>query len=118
MDDMVNMFVTQHGRCAYSGMELRTLRSQDCCTSLERRDNTKGYAKDNCCLICWELQTCDRSSLAAANSVLHGSPQWSVEKYSSLLSWLKEPLVTDWILSRCPTHKDVGNSHGGVCTQH
>lgn len=58
-DTLVNLWETQDGLCAYSGipMTFGSYGDKNWTCSVERIDNTKGYLKGNVCLICYEFNT-------------------------------------------------------------
>ena len=77
--DILQMLLAQSGRCFYSGVPLRYDQPHvDWQMSLERLDNGRWYAKDNCVLIAAEFNTPDNSK-HAVREVL-GSSQWSRAK--------------------------------------
>jgi hypothetical protein len=53
LDDLLSLWNKQSGRCAYTGWELNTHTKSPRLVSLERVDNSIGYVKDNCVLVCW-----------------------------------------------------------------
>jgi hypothetical protein len=78
-DDLLDMLLSQGGRCFYSGMPMEcVLPNSHWRMSLERFDNKKGYMRDNCALIASEFNTPDHSH--AAVSKVHGTAQWSRSK--------------------------------------
>ena len=58
-DDIVQLWESQGGLCAYSGIPMTFGSYEDkwWTCSAERIDNTKGYVKGNVCLICYEFNT-------------------------------------------------------------
>lgn len=50
--DLQDMWNTQNGKCALSGLSMTMDPKQRETVSLERKDPTKGYTKENCILIC------------------------------------------------------------------
>jgi hypothetical protein len=72
--DLIAMFERQGGLCAYSGIPMTfgayTDKWWTC--SPERIDATKGYSVDNVCLICFEFNTPDRSSVAVSTEYCDG----------------------------------------------
>jgi hypothetical protein len=56
-DDLVCIYDNQRGLCHLSGMVMAMRSLTDWMCSIERIDNTKGYTKDNVCLICFEMNT-------------------------------------------------------------
>ncbi len=80
-DDLLNMYVSQKGKCAYSGIPMK-LNGADWTISLERLNPRCGYTLDNIALICGEFNSCDFSVMSA--TATEGS-NWSVEKFQFLL---------------------------------
>ena len=85
LEDMIELFNSQNGLCAYSGIPLKFGSCKDnwWVCSPERLDTTKGYIKGNVCLICHEFNTyvqggCEESS------------GWNKEKIETLKLALKE----------------------------
>lgn len=80
--EIINIFENQGGLCAYSGipMTFGSYKDRYWTCSAERIDATKGYSADNICLICFEFNTPDRSSVAVSEDVVTGSSSWSKEK--------------------------------------
>lgn len=58
-DDILRLWESQGGLCAYSGIPMTFGSYEDkwWTCSAERIDNTKGYVKGNVCLICYEFNT-------------------------------------------------------------
>ena len=85
-DDLYQMVRRQHGRCAYSGVSMET------CTpnshwrmSLERRDNSKGYSKENCVFVAAEFNTGDCSRhRGVRKETVKGTAQWSHQKVQAV----------------------------------
>jgi hypothetical protein len=61
-DDLIDLFKKQRGRCAISGIFLQ-FDGKNWVLSLDRKDPSKGYTKDNIQLICGEFNTSDRSAV-------------------------------------------------------
>jgi hypothetical protein len=80
-DELVNIYRSQKGLCAYSGLPLKFGNSTEINwkMSLERIDTKLGYTKDNVCLICYEYNTGDKRILYNDDS--DGSCAWSAEKF-------------------------------------
>eukprot|EP00397_Hematodinium_sp_SG-2012_P050457 GEMP01058660.1.p1 GENE.GEMP01058660.1~~GEMP01058660.1.p1 ORF type:complete len:410 (+),score=10.59 GEMP01058660.1:178-1407(+) len=87
LSDITALYERQRGLCFYSGARLTLKPLSDWMCSIERLNNTKGYTVDNVVLICSEFQTSDHS-LYTKRSV-KGTSQWSKEKVTTLLQWLK-----------------------------
>eukprot|EP01084_Bolivina_argentea_P117034 207879_1 len=79
LDDLFDKLEDQEFRCKYSGIPMQFVPNSDWMCSVERIDNMKGYTNDNCVLICWEFNSCDRS-IHAVNKIF-GSSQWSEQKF-------------------------------------
>ena len=85
LQDMIDLFDSQNGLCAYSGipMAFGSYNEKWWICSPERIDTTKGYVKRNVCLICYEF-----------NTTVHiggdGNSGWSKEKIETLKLALKE----------------------------
>ena len=61
-DDLIEILEEQRGRCAISGIFLQ-FDGKNWVLSLDRKDPSKGYTKDNIQLICGEFNTSDRSAV-------------------------------------------------------
>jgi len=57
IDDIIQMVIKQQGKCTISGKQMIFKGRSDWQCSIERKDNTKGYTKENTTLICSEFQT-------------------------------------------------------------
>lgn len=80
--DLVDIFEVQGGLCAYSGipMTFGSYKENWWTCSPERLDMSKGYTKDNVCLICFEFNTADRTANASDSKTVQGSCAWSRDK--------------------------------------
>ena len=80
--DILDMLLDQGGRCAYSEVPMELLIPQSHWRmSLERLDNSKGYSRENCVLICAEFNSSDYSrSPGVDRASVRGTAQWSPEK--------------------------------------
>lgn len=93
---LVDLYIKQKGRCAYSNIPLRFDSSIDesWIISLERINPCGGYTEDNVCLICKELNSADNTSRRKYTNEdcdgCEGSGAWSAEKFQFLLSHLQE----------------------------
>eukprot|EP00397_Hematodinium_sp_SG-2012_P036243 GEMP01039107.1.p1 GENE.GEMP01039107.1~~GEMP01039107.1.p1 ORF type:complete len:478 (+),score=15.11 GEMP01039107.1:247-1680(+) len=85
--DVLMLYKKQRGLCFYAGVKMSMRPNSNWMGSVERLDNTKGYVRGNVALICCEFQTSDQSFMAKAP--VSGSAQWSKEKVSMLVLWLK-----------------------------
>lgn len=82
------MIIKQKGRCYYSDVPLVFKRNSDWMYSIERIDNKLGHIKENCVLVCIEFNSTDQSQLAV--NEIHGSSQWSKEKFKYLLEHINK----------------------------
>lgn len=83
-DELVDIYRSQRGLCAYSGLPLRFGNSTEISwkMSLERIDAKKGYTRINVCLIAYEFNTGDKRILYNDDS--DGSCAWSAEKFRTV----------------------------------
>ena len=84
---LVDMYISQCGVCAYSGMPLAF--SGERMLSVERVDTTGGYTRDNILLICIEFQSVDHSVRGKQNGARcdHeelSSGGWTVDKFQTV----------------------------------
>ena len=98
-DDLVTLYRSQKGLCAYSGLPLKFGNSKDTNwkISLERMDPKKGYTKDNVCLIAYEFNTGDKRILY--NDDYTGSCGWSREKFQYVFEHIKLSYQQNYIPS-------------------
>jgi hypothetical protein len=75
MTDMLKMWADQAGQCFYSGLDMTAKPGTDWQCSLERKDESRGYTKDNVAFCCLEF---------------NNMSQWSREK---LLTILQAPSI-------------------------
>ncbi len=76
------LFEKQKGLCAYSNLPLNFCSSyleKNWRCSLKRIDVSKGYVKDNVCLICLEFNTGNRSILYGDDDI--GNSGWNKDKF-------------------------------------
>ena len=52
-EDICLLWITQKGKCAYTGWDMDYITNSNKVVSLERLDNTVGYITSNCILVCW-----------------------------------------------------------------
>jgi hypothetical protein len=92
-DDLVSIYKSQNGLCAYSGLPLKFGNSNEINwkISLERINQKIGYTKDNVCLICIEFNTADKSILYNDDSL--GSSAWSKEKFDYIFKHISDSEV-------------------------
>eukprot|EP00397_Hematodinium_sp_SG-2012_P046974 GEMP01053257.1.p1 GENE.GEMP01053257.1~~GEMP01053257.1.p1 ORF type:complete len:339 (+),score=19.92 GEMP01053257.1:383-1399(+) len=81
-DLLLNLWLTQKGRCAYSGIVMNIERGTHWRLSLERHDNTFGYVTGNVAFVCAEFNTSDNS--INAKHIVRGSSRWTKDKVLSL----------------------------------
>ncbi|CAE8585505.1 unnamed protein product [Polarella glacialis] len=115
VDDVLDMLFDQKGRCAYSGVVMEILHPNSHWRwTLERKDNRKGYSKDNCVLLAAEFNTSDYSrhpGVLTAN--VTGTAQWSAEKVRSVFGARSIidtdlcKLEADLLLALFPTRKST-----------
>jgi hypothetical protein len=81
-DFIVSLYKQQKGRCFYSGVPLAfgSYKEKNWVMSVERIDPMKGYVKNNVCLIAYEFNTRDGTSLSESGRV-QGSSAWNKEKF-------------------------------------
>eukprot|EP00397_Hematodinium_sp_SG-2012_P063937 GEMP01089338.1.p1 GENE.GEMP01089338.1~~GEMP01089338.1.p1 ORF type:complete len:192 (+),score=15.75 GEMP01089338.1:42-578(+) len=89
---IVTLYRKQRGLCYYAGIKMTLKPHSTWMCSIERLDNTKGYVNSNVALICYEFQTSDTS--VRAKTPVSGSAQWSKEKVSMLIEWLRSKKST------------------------
>lgn len=77
-EELLDIYLQQFGRCAYSNKLLNL--SGEYMMSLERKDTSIGYTKENCCLICIEFNTTDWSISKCDDDDREGSSGWNKEK--------------------------------------
>lgn len=80
-DDLVELLVSQRGKCFYSGIEMTygMAKTDDWVISLERINPIRGYSKDNICFICAEFNGMDHT--AKSKYFNGGSGAWSKSKF-------------------------------------
>ena len=77
-DELLSIYLQQFGRCAYSNQWLKLF--GDYMMSLERKDTTIGYTKENCCLVCLEFNATDWSIAKCDDDTRIGSSGWNAAK--------------------------------------
>ena len=77
-EELLDIYLYQVGRCAYSNKLLELC--GEYMMSLERKDTSIGYTKENCCLICIEFNTTDWSISKCDDDDREGSSGWNKEK--------------------------------------
>jgi len=95
VDDLIKLFESQGGLCAYSGipMTFGSYREKWWTCSTERKDVNKGYTKENVCLTCFEFNTMDHTSRAGDINDVKGSPAWTVEKMQFIKQHIQTMMV-------------------------
>lgn len=88
-DYLVNIFIGQNGLCYYSGipMTFGEYKHTNWTCSLERKDPTKGYTKQNVCLICLEFNSIDH--IVTMKNKQNGSSGWNLEKFHYFLKIIR-----------------------------
>jgi hypothetical protein len=93
---LIHLYNQQNGLCAYSGLPLKfgTYLQSNWVASLERLDVTKGYTKDNVCLVCIEFNGPDHSITTGPD---YGCAGWNPMKLQYFLAHVqhKKGLITD-----------------------
>jgi hypothetical protein len=77
-EELLDIYLQQCGRCAYSNKLLELC--GEYMMSIERKDVTIGYTKENCCLICIEFNTTDWSIIKNENDDREGCSGWNKDK--------------------------------------
>merc|ERR1712232_614323 len=95
------------------GDSVETKPNADWMLSLERFDNSRGYVKSNCGLICREFQSSDHTLRASVHSRIQGSPQWSAQKFTDMANWLRDPSVRMWISRHAESFAHSQQIHRG-----
>lgn len=85
-EDLVAVLRHQRGRCAYSNIRLNygSTLGKKWVASLERIDSTKGYTRDNICIVCLEFNGIDYTTQIKYSN--GGSGGWSKEKFGIIYS--------------------------------
>jgi len=93
---LIDLYNQQKGLCAYSGLPLKfgTYLQFNWVASLERLDVTKGYTKDNVCLVCIEFNGPDHSVTTGLD---YGCAGWNPVKFQYFLAHVQHSkgLITD-----------------------
>jgi hypothetical protein len=93
---LIQLYTEQKGLCAYSGIPLKfgSYLKSDWVVSLERIDVTKGYTKDNVCLICLEFNSSDQTMKTGPD---YGCAGWNPLKFQYFLAHIhhKKGLISD-----------------------
>ncbi len=55
MEDILNVYQNQNGKCFYTGIEMQLRRNDDFSLSIDKKDRRLGYTKDNIVLCCWVI---------------------------------------------------------------
>jgi hypothetical protein len=93
---LIQLYKEQKGLCAYSGLPLKfgSYLDNEWTASLERIDVTKGYTKDNVCLVCIEFNGPDHSITTGPE---YGCAGWNALKFQYFLAHIqhKKGLISD-----------------------
>ena len=97
VDDLIALWKSQNGLCAYSGIPLSfgSYLERDWTCSPERRDTSISYTKENTCLICYEFNTADRSATSKDKMAISGTSTWSAKKMEFLKKHICEMAIED-----------------------
>ena len=89
VDDLIDMFESQGGLCAYSGipMTFGTYKDTWWTCSPERKNVKIGYTKENVVLICHEFNTSDQTNKALDTTTISGGSYWNKEKIDFLKNY-------------------------------
>lgn len=89
--DLQILFDKQNGLCEYSGipMTFGSYLNKWWTASIERKDVTKGYIKDNICFICLEFNTPDQTNRIINKEEITGNSGWSINK----IEYIKNNLI-------------------------
>jgi len=92
---LVDIFNSQNGLCAYSGIPLTfgSYLEKNWVCSLERKNVFEGYNKENCCLVCTEFNTSDKTIVYKDTEIDQGNAGWSKEKFNFFYKTLKNELM-------------------------
>lgn len=103
-EDLIAILRIQRGRCAYSNIKLNygPASEKDWIASLERIDSTKGYVRDNVCIVCSEFNGPDQITHTKYSN--DGSAGWSKEKFYFFLS----AIVSRWFQQSGLTSPYIG----------
>jgi len=53
VNDVISSWIIQEGKCLYTGWDMTTITGDPKLVSIERKDNSIGYLKNNFILVCW-----------------------------------------------------------------
>eukprot|EP00438_Fugacium_kawagutii_P031195 Skav234755 [mRNA] locus=scaffold14:1066839:1068017:- [translate_table: standard] len=121
LDFLLDLILQQHGRCAYSGVQLELLMpTNDWRRSLERLDNKQGYLRHNVALIAHEFNSGER--LCQGLAVL-GSSKWSKQKveqlpFQQLRNVDLQELHNDIEIARASSRKKHAKAESVLATEH
>eukprot|EP00397_Hematodinium_sp_SG-2012_P038811 GEMP01042281.1.p1 GENE.GEMP01042281.1~~GEMP01042281.1.p1 ORF type:complete len:479 (+),score=9.62 GEMP01042281.1:141-1577(+) len=87
---LLNLWLKQKGRCAYSDIVMNIEPWTPWKLSLERQDNALGYVPGNVVFACAEFNTVDHT--VNAKGAVHGSSKWSREKVRSVPETVRSSL--------------------------
>lgn len=106
-EDIVTKLRDQRGKCAYSGIKLNygSHLEKNWIASLERIDSTRGYEKDNICLVCLEFNGSDNTVRQKYSN--GGSGAWSKEKFNFFLSSISNNVNSNSVANISETFVDA-----------
>eukprot|EP00397_Hematodinium_sp_SG-2012_P043872 GEMP01048861.1.p1 GENE.GEMP01048861.1~~GEMP01048861.1.p1 ORF type:complete len:457 (+),score=-9.48 GEMP01048861.1:46-1416(+) len=107
LDSLLNLWLSQKGRCGYSGIVMNTEPYTSWRLSLERRNNDLGYVAGNVLFVCAEFNTPDFS--IRAKHCIHGTSQWSRDKVRGLPGTIaaSEILSCSILRERVPRNRGI-----------
>lgn len=77
---VLDLILYQQGRGFYTGLPLSFKKGTHWQCSIERKDNSVAYTRDNVVLEAWEFNTMDQSVIARNINAVTGSGQWNRDK--------------------------------------
>lgn len=88
LDYLIDLFHVQDGLCYYSGIPLQfgSYLEKHWTCSLERKDPSKGYTKENVCFIAYEFNVSDRTTGVSSEE----KKGWSKTKFEIFKNAIKE----------------------------
>lgn len=84
MVDLIDLWKSQGGLCAYSGIPMKFSSWWKC--SIERIDINRGYLFDNICFICHEFNTPDQTNRSRNLEEVTGNTAWNLSKIEFIKS--------------------------------
>eukprot|EP00397_Hematodinium_sp_SG-2012_P025599 GEMP01026757.1.p1 GENE.GEMP01026757.1~~GEMP01026757.1.p1 ORF type:complete len:414 (+),score=7.78 GEMP01026757.1:196-1437(+) len=99
LSTLLDLWLCQQGRCAYSGLVMSVEPYTSWRFSLERLDNRVGYTPQNVAFTCSEFNTTDIT--INAKYYVDGSSQWSSQKVQSLPNVISTSIpITDYEINK------------------